>query len=71
MPFFVYTHAEWNMLFFPLLKSGISEFIDARLILLLFSGIKVYSYSIKVFSINQMCIETAMFSITNKKAFGL
>lgn len=58
-------YAEWNVLFFPLLKSGMSGFIDVRLILLLVSGIKVYSYTIKVFSTNRTCIGAAMFAITN------
>lgn len=58
--------AQWNVLFLPLLKSGMWRFIDVWLILLLSSGIKVYSYPIKVFFINWI-IETAMFSISPNK----
>lgn len=53
--------AEWNVLFFPLLKPGMWGIVDVRIILLLSSGIKVYSYPIKVFSVNRMIVETAVF----------
>lgn len=53
--------AEWNVLFFPPLKPGMWEIVDVRVILLLSSGIKVYSYPIKVFSVNRMIVETAVF----------
>lgn len=49
------------MLFFPLLKPGMWGIVDVRVILLLSSGIKVYSYPIKVFSVNRMIVETAVF----------
>lgn len=49
------------MLFFPLLKPGMWRIVDVRIILLLSSGIRVYSYPIKVFSVNRVIVETAVF----------
>lgn len=60
------------MLSFPLPKPGMWGIVDVRIILLLSSGIKVYSYPIKVFSVNRMIVETAVFSfITTEQAYRL
>lgn len=61
------------MLSFPLPKPGMwGGIVDVRIILLLSSGIKVYSYPIKVFSVNRVIVETAVFSfITTEQAYRL
>lgn len=53
--------AWWNVFSFPLLKPGMWEIVDVRIILPLSSGIKVYSYFIKVFSAHRTIVETAVF----------
>lgn len=60
------------MLSFPLPKAGMWGIVDVRIILLLSSSIKVYSYPIKVFSVNRMIVETAVFSfITTEQALQI